>query len=498
VDVVLERYFYKTGKMVRGIFLDFFDRYGLEICGYPITSEIKEGGLRSQYFQRLGLEETGPGTLRLKDVGREALKSRQTITTLQRRIKELSERPLPALERAVAELSTLLDSLAEDIESLRETFEDRVLEGKPADVELTSLVEPLREEVEVLEKLYRELKALLEKALVLVSDEKSELVASLEARIQELQEELDALNAEHETPPAPEPVENPVPKPELKNIVDSLPRHETEVYETRLRTDIEWLVVHHSATPPSVLPERIAQYHIRKWDWPGIGYHFLVAADGALYQTNELETISNHAASVNPVGVGICFLGSFMEHTVPSDQLKSGAHLLAWLLGELQLDPEAVKGHKEFMQTVCPGTQWLQHSKWKKSLLEQTEAVLDQYGYEPPAQASPPAQDTAAKPIYQYVLFGGKNGERTDELMRTAQGYVSAFQPSVGFRVSDAVQAEYVTIVGGHQGISEQVENWLAANGCKVERIAGEDASETQRILDSLASRGKRFLAFEA
>ena len=50
--VPTERIFPQTGKTVRGAFLQFFERYGLDICGYPITDQFKEYGFPAQYFQR--------------------------------------------------------------------------------------------------------------------------------------------------------------------------------------------------------------------------------------------------------------------------------------------------------------------------------------------------------------------------------------------------------------------------------------------------------------
>ena len=56
--------------------------------------------------------------------------------------------------------------------------------------------------------------------------------------------------------------------------------------------------------------------------------------------------------------------------------------------------------------------------------------------------------------------------------------------------------AEYITIVGGVAGVPYDVEQMLIAAGCKVERLAGVDFNETKRMLDELASSGKRFKTF--
>ncbi len=67
----------------------------------------------------------------------------------------------------------------------------------------------------------------------------------------------------------------------------------------------------------------------------------------------------------------------------------------------------------------------------------------------------------------------------------------------MGFSAQDAAKAQYVTIVGGPLGVPKRVENQLLAQGCQVDRIAGEDEAATRAILTSLVSQGKRFQSFD-
>jgi putative cell wall-binding protein len=67
----------------------------------------------------------------------------------------------------------------------------------------------------------------------------------------------------------------------------------------------------------------------------------------------------------------------------------------------------------------------------------------------------------------------------------------------VGFSSSDAAQAEYVTIVGGPLGVSQEVEDWLVSQGCKVDRVAGANEAATKRMLGNLVKKGKRFRSFD-
>ena len=50
------QYFSPTGKVVRGQFLQTFNRFGLQSVGYPLSEERQEGGLTVQYFERVRME----------------------------------------------------------------------------------------------------------------------------------------------------------------------------------------------------------------------------------------------------------------------------------------------------------------------------------------------------------------------------------------------------------------------------------------------------------
>ncbi len=400
-----EIYFPETDKTVRPPFLEFFNHYGLDICGYPITETMIESGVPSQYFQRLALEEYEPGKVRLKLVGAEALTSR-----------------------------TLLEDLEERVEGWQDT------------------VERLRESVKVLE------------------------------------EELDALAQE---PPAPGPSPSPpppIPEPKMEDITASLIKHPTNRYETRSLDKIKYLVIHHSGAPANVGPERIANYQVQRQDWPGIGYHFVLTADGAIYQTNELETICYHAQEVSNTGAGICLTGNFTDEPPTAAQLDSAGHLCAYLLQELKLPQESIKGHKDFVATQCPGKQWDSGQVWRDLLFQK----IASHQTAMQVQVGPTSQ---VKTIGHYVLFWQDPTSWARDDWQNAANYIGRFRPTCGFSVDDAMTAEFVTIIG--QNLPPDVEQQLKNADCKVERIAGQTSAETRRLLDEMARKGQRFLTFE-
>jgi N-acetyl-anhydromuramyl-L-alanine amidase AmpD len=587
----------QTGKTVRGKFLEFLDNHGLDICGYPITDQIVEDGLQSQYFQRVALEEES-GKIRLKPVGKEAWDSRRTISSQEARLRELSEllfavgpdappikdivdelpthptrqyptRPLSAIRSIVihhtATSSSITPERVAQYQVTRkglagighhfyvsatgtiyqtnrlETESDHAFNRNRSSIGIcfpgnfTKSI-PRAAQLDAGAKLCAWLlgalglsttaivgvsefadtqspgaqwlsgkrwkNTLLEKvrtSLKVSGAERTALIASLQRQIRSLQ--LTAAEPAHRPGPASaEPSGSPdqiqpdqirVSEPPIQDVMDSLPKHETEEYETRPIEDIRYLVIHHSAVPAFVGAKSIAAYHVRRHEWPGIGYHFVVAEDGTVYQTNALETKSYHAVKANPYGVGICFLGNFTNTAPPQAQVQTGAHLVAWLMGELDLPIESIKGHKDLMGTACPGKQWLMGQKWKAMLYSQVRKVQQEK-----ALPTPPKPDES-KAIYHYLLFWASGEEWAVRDWLNAINYIGVFRPTVGFSARDAAQAQYVTIVGGPSGVSERVEDELKTAGCQVERIVGRDDAEMKRILDQMAQQGRRFLSFQ-
>ncbi len=96
-----------------------------------------------------------------------------------------------------------------------------------------------------------------------------------------------------------------------------------------------------------------------------------IMADGTLYQTNALATISYHAQKANASSVGIVFAGSFMGVSPTDAQITAGGQLLSYLGQMLGLPRESIRGHKDFVATACPGDQWEGGQTWRDKLLAQ-------------------------------------------------------------------------------------------------------------------------------
>ncbi len=195
-------------------------------------------------------------------------------------------------------------------------------------------------------------------------------IVALESRVSALAEETDLLRGAlgRVWPDL-------VPRPEILDLVRTLPHSEAKVYATRPLTDIKTLIVHHTAVPATVGPAAIARYHVKERGWPGIGYHFMIMADGTIDQTNSLQTISYHAQKANASSIGIAFAGNFMGAGPTIGQLSAGAALLSYLVQLLGLPLESIKGHRDFVATQCPGDQWTAGLAWRDKLLALVSAT---------------------------------------------------------------------------------------------------------------------------
>ncbi len=214
-----------------------------------------------------------------------------------------------------------------------------------------------------------------------------QLAASQETIVQ-LQRQVDTLRqqlvAATTTTPVPTPPVTPpaipsaIAPPPIEDITTRLRRHPVKRFDTRTLDQIKYLVIQHSVLPGDFPAEKIADYLVEKRQWPGIGYHFYITSDGTIYQTNHLETACYFAGSnvqYNPLGVCICFAGNFTTEIPTPAQLSSGGKLLAFLLQELHLPPESIRGQKEFVATQSPGQQWDSGRKWRDLLLAEVRTA---------------------------------------------------------------------------------------------------------------------------
>lgn len=119
------------------------------------------------------------------------------------------------------------------------------------------------------------------------------------------------------------------------------------------------LVVHHTAgNPRTETVETIHAYHRDHNSWLGIGYNWLIAADGTIHLGRPDGTIGAHCTGINSDYAGVALSGNFMKAEPTDSQLDSCAKLWAWLSERYgwDLDPGTLTGHRDHQRgNSCPG-----------------------------------------------------------------------------------------------------------------------------------------------
>ncbi|MEK6476422.1 N-acetylmuramoyl-L-alanine amidase [Catalinimonas sp. 4WD22] len=149
---------------------------------------------------------------------------------------------------------------------------------------------------------------------------------------------------------------------------------------TRVETDVEHVIVHHSAgsntsTDYVNTVRNIYLFHTQERGWSDIGYNYLIAQDGTIFQGRSFtnDEIENdairgaHFCGQNSGTMGICMLGNY-NTAVPTDtSLTSLVRLTGWKLHKESLDPlvssshpansnlGVIAGHRNGCATECPG-----------------------------------------------------------------------------------------------------------------------------------------------
>jgi len=158
---------------------------------------------------------------------------------------------------------------------------------------------------------------------------------------------------------------------QIIDISGQLPRHTTKRWERRT-APIDCFCVHHSATRADISVEAIARYHVETKGMAGIQYHYVITADGAIYQTEPDSAFVWHGNDWN-TGLGVCLLGDFTEAHPTAEQIAAAR----WLLTEKRREYGTIRlvGHGEAprAQTECPGQTW---GEWKGEL----EATMSKLG----------------------------------------------------------------------------------------------------------------------
>jgi hypothetical protein len=124
---------------------------------------------------------------------------------------------------------------------------------------------------------------------------------------------------------------------------------------------IERLTVHHTAAlleTNAQAPAQLRQhqrYHI-DLGWPDIAYHFVVDANGHVYEGRPVDAVGDTGTDYDPTGhFLVCAEGNFDEQEITDAQLDAVVNVLAWAAETFDVAPTTIRGHRDWATTSCPG-----------------------------------------------------------------------------------------------------------------------------------------------
>ncbi len=132
------------------------------------------------------------------------------------------------------------------------------------------------------------------------------------------------------------------------------------------------MAIHHTASPSSDGGDAAARmrgmqnYHMNTLGWCDIGYHFVVAQSGAIYQARSRSNRpAAHVGGQNHGNVGISMIGNYTSAAPTQAQLEGMGKIVRWVHDThgVPLNRTAILGHREHagQSTSCPGNNGLAH-----------------------------------------------------------------------------------------------------------------------------------------
>ena len=124
-------------------------------------------------------------------------------------------------------------------------------------------------------------------------------------------------------------------------------------------TTVTHLIVHHTVTSntssdPAATVRAIWNYHALTLDWDDIGYNFLIAPDGTVFEgrAGGDGSIGAHFSCANGNTMGVALLGDYRTVSPSTAMLNSLEALLAEKADTFSIDPLATDYHASSLQTM--------------------------------------------------------------------------------------------------------------------------------------------------
>lgn len=167
--------------------------------------------------------------------------------------------------------------------------------------------------------------------------------------------------------------------------------------------EVKKIIVHHTATTDSLTkPEEamraIYYYHAVTRGWGDIGYNFVIAPDGTVFQgrAGEDGVVAGHASGYNTGTVGIALIGNYEESQMPGEMMQALTGLIYEKaeLHDIDIDGRGkyrgntmdnLLGHRDVDATACPGDyafDYLEDIRKMVSAAMEEEKTSGRFAYE--------------------------------------------------------------------------------------------------------------------
>ncbi len=127
-----------------------------------------------------------------------------------------------------------------------------------------------------------------------------------------------------------------------------------------MKRNIQYIVVHCTATPPDITIESIKRYWKEQLGWKNPGYHYIIKRNGEIVRMSAEENIANGVKDHNHYSIHISYIGGVdKDRNAVDNRTEAQKHAMFNKLVALsEKYPNAtILGHRDFpgVTKLCPG-----------------------------------------------------------------------------------------------------------------------------------------------